>query len=63
MARAIVPFARELEKQGLMVDWSTIRLMIKKQEDSRTQHNTQGLNSDTILTLGPSKEMTKESSA
>jgi len=50
--------ARELEKQGLLVDWSTVRRVIKTNLPGRAsgKYGSQ-MNSDTILTLGQTRKM------
>jgi transposase-like protein len=51
--RAIV---RELMKQGVNVDWSTIRRVIKRWLGEKDHHNGSCSNSDTILQRGLSGE-------
>ena len=46
--------SRELEKQGLVVDWSTVRRVIKENKNSPSYLKMK--NSNTILTLGEKKK-------
>jgi transposase-like protein len=48
--------ARELMKQGICVDWSTVRRVIKKWRREKGQQNGSCSNCDTILTRGPSED-------
>ena len=49
--------ARELEKQGLMVDWSTVRNVIKSCRNGRNGYDTRNSNSNTVLTRGRPENM------
>ncbi|MCJ7515283.1 MAG: helix-turn-helix domain-containing protein [Dehalococcoidia bacterium] len=48
--------ARELMKQSVSVDWSTVRRVIKKWFSEKDHHNDFYSNSNTILQRGLSKE-------
>jgi len=53
--------ARELAKQGLSVDWSTVRRVIKAHQD-RAKRTLPRAIFDTILPLGYCGEMTRNTS-
>jgi transposase-like protein len=44
--------ARELINQGICVDWSTVRRLIKKWLSKKDSHNGSCSNSDTVLPRG-----------
>jgi hypothetical protein len=48
--------ARELINQGICVDWSTVRRLIKKWLSEKDNHSGFCLSSDTILPRGLSEE-------
>jgi len=48
--------ARELMKQGICVDWSTVRRVVKKWLSEKDNHNGFCSNSTTILPRGLSGE-------
>jgi transposase-like protein len=47
--------ARELMKEGISVDWSTVRRVIKKWLSEKDHHNSFCSNYDTILPRGLSE--------
>lgn len=48
--------ARELMKQGVSVDWSTVRRVIKRWFSEKGRHNGLNSNSNTILQRGGLEE-------
>ena len=48
--------ARELAHQGVYVDWSTVRRVIKRWFSEKGRQNGSCSNCDTILTRGPSED-------
>ena len=55
--------ANELESDGLSVDWTTVRRLIKSQNPQTSPGYTAQVTSTTILPLGPSDGMREWSGA